>query len=144
MKGIVFDQLPAFKEWLRIKLEMDKLPPTATIAVVDGNEIKAVVGYTNYNGVDVHMMVAGDGKWCKPEFLPVFFGYPFLQGGCSRVTSLIKEGNKSSRKLCQHLGFIEEGRLRKYYGDGSDCIVYGLLKEDCKYIEDSGDGVKTG
>jgi RimJ/RimL family protein N-acetyltransferase len=115
---------------------MKALPGVMTIAVVDESKIMAVVGYSNYNGHDCHMMVAGNGAWCRKEYLPVFFKYPFIVGGCKRVTCLCRPSNTRSIRLMKRLGFEYEGTLRNYYDDGDDCHVYGLLRDDCKYIQE--------
>ncbi len=137
MTSLCFDQHPVFQKWLCEKLKAARLEqPAVTIAVLDDKKIKAVVAYTGYNGHDCHMAVAGEGKWLNKELLKVFFKYPFIQGGCRRVTVFCKDSNLVAQRFAKRLGFVEEGILRHYFEDGANCHVLGLLREDCKYLGD--------
>ncbi len=101
-----------------------------------GGEIVAV---TVWNCFELHnclMSVASDGsrRWMTREFLFRSFAYPFLQLGLPRVTVKVDEANAASLRLTKHLGFVEEGRLRRAAPGGRDDIVMGLLSEECRWI----------
>lgn len=102
---------------------------------IDG-EMAAV---TIWNCFELHnclMSIASDNKkrWMTREFLFRSFAYPFLQLGLDRVTTKSDERNAPSIRLALHLGFTAEGRLRNAAGSGFDDIVFGLLKEECRWI----------
>ena len=73
-------------------------------------------------------------RWVTKEAMRRFFTYPFVQLNCSRVTGLVAANNHVARKFDEHIGFVYEGTLRKGMTDGTDMIVYGLLREDCRWI----------
>ena len=54
--------------------------------------------------------------------------------GCRRVTGLVHDNNHDARRFDEHLGFKQEGVLRKAAPDGDDMIVYGMLREECRWI----------
>lgn len=66
-------------------------------------------------------------------FLRALFYYPFLQLHCRRVTALIDDDNERSLRLVEHCGFEQEGRMRHATARG-DVLVYGLLKEHCRWL----------
>ncbi|MGN1209800.1 MAG: GNAT family N-acetyltransferase [Duodenibacillus sp.] len=101
----------------------------------DGRLIAGVV-YTMYTGNGICMSVAGTGrKWLTREFLYVSFAYPFVQLGCSRVSGLVRVDNHDAQRFDEHLGFVKEGVIRKGDDDGTDLILYGMLKEDCRWLK---------
>jgi hypothetical protein len=109
-------------------------PDAVALGVVKGNDIIGGVVYDHFTGFDIHATIAADSPlWARPKTLETLFGYPFNQLGCTRMTSLIKRGNKRSRRFCEGLGFKVEGVMRKAYGT-SDGILYGLLKSECRFI----------
>lgn len=67
------------------------------------------------------------------RFLRGIYFYPFNQLKVMRVTALIDAGNMKSRSLVEHDGFIKEGCMRKA-APNDDVMVYGLLKEHCRWL----------
>lgn len=101
----------------------------------------ATVLYTDHApNVNIRMHVAGVGHWLSRTALAVFFSYPFQELGLRRVTALVAKKNKKSRKLCEDLGFSQEGRLRQAAVNGDDLIVYGLLRKDCRWLKEEDNG----
>lgn len=115
---------------------------SSAIAIVTANGAGAVV-YDCHDGVNMHMHVAGEGYWLTREALAEYFGYPFLRAGCRRVTAVIDAKNRKSRKFCERLGFKREGTVRKAMPNGHNAVIYGMLKEECRWLpkqEDKQDG----
>jgi RimJ/RimL family protein N-acetyltransferase len=90
--------------------------------------------YTNYREHDIQICAAGSGNWLTRGNLREFFGYPFNQLGCIRITAAIAKANKLSREISERLGFRLEGTLRHGLAPNRDLLLYGMLKEDCKWI----------
>ena len=102
--------------------------------VSDGNLIGAVV-FTEWTGADIHVSaVSTNPKWLSRKHLKILHDYAFNQCGCLRISALVKDSNHKSKKLCEATGFKEEGRLRNYFKT-EDGIVYGQIKEECKWLE---------
>lgn len=64
------------------------------------------------------------------ELLRAAKRYVVDQLGCGRVTFKFRPDNEKSRRAAVRLGAQYEGRIRRFYPDGADQLVYGLLKED--------------
>ncbi|VVE00714.1 hypothetical protein PIN31115_02089 [Pandoraea iniqua] len=102
----------------------------------DGNLVAGVV-YEAKSGPNILMHVASDGSrhWMTPAYLSACFRYPFVQEGCTRITGLVRADNVEAQRFDEHLGFKREGQLRAACTDGTDLIVYGMLKSECRFIE---------
>lgn len=99
-----------------------------------GNMAGGVV-YFDYRGHDIEAMAAGEGLWLTPLNLKTIFLYPFEQMNCRRMTVHVARNNHKSRKFVQRLGFKLEGKRRHGLPDGIDQMTYGLLREECRWID---------
>jgi RimJ/RimL family protein N-acetyltransferase len=108
----------------------------AAIGLEEDGQVIAGVLFQNHCGPNVLMHVASDGsrRWMTPAYLCASFRYPFESLGVRRITGLVRADNYAAQKFDEHLGFVREGLMRHAAADGTDMIVYGLLKEDCKYL----------
>lgn len=113
----------------------------------DGVLICGVV-YNNFHkgrhGNTVGMTIfASSPKWINRGTLRALFHYPFVQLGCVRVTALTAKRNKRARRFLEGLGFQLEGVSRKAFDGRMDAMIYGLLRDECKWL-DSGQVVSLG
>lgn len=106
---------------------------TSFVGLERDGRLKAVIAYSRYVKPNIEMHVAGEGLWCFPEFLTILFSYPFTQLNCGRITAIVARDNTRIRKLIEHLGFSQEGLLRKALPQG-DAVVYGMLREECPWL----------
>jgi RimJ/RimL family protein N-acetyltransferase len=116
-------------------MDLGETPYTA-IGNVDGlgNIIGGIV-FNTFTHRDVQTHIAGIGRhWCTRRFLGEAFRYVFLQLGCRRCTALVAESNEASRRFVEKLGFVCEGLLRAYLANDEDCLVYGMLREECRWL----------
>lgn len=74
--------------------------------------------------------------WCYPQTMRALFDYPFGQLGCRRMTVIVARNNKRSRKVCEGFGFKLEGVMRKAMGRRIDAMIYGMLREECRFLRD--------
>jgi RimJ/RimL family protein N-acetyltransferase len=104
--------------------------------IKDGALVAAVVwhGYDALTRNCEVAIAAAERGWCSREFLRRAFRVPFEALECRRVTARINVTNTRSRRLCEGLGFVLEGLLRKADVDGGDVLIYGLLKEECRFL----------
>ena len=87
-------------------------------------------------GADFRVIIAADSpRWCRPGILRELFAYPFETCGCSRLTAVIRDGNEKSIRLCKGLGFRQEGVLRRGYNGRTNALLFGLLKNECKWLK---------
>ena len=137
MKTLIFN-VPAVNDWVSSKIYgRDRFPPDApSIGLLENGRIVGGVVYTMYTGNGIMMNVAGGYKgWINRAFLRAAFAYPFKQLGCTRVSGLVRVDNFAAQKFDERLGFKREGLVRRGDDDGTDLIMYGMLREECKWIK---------
>lgn len=113
--------------------------PFSTLLLESALGITAVVVYNNYLptcSIDIHCASAG-GRWLTRPFLAAVFRYPFEQLKVRRVTARIGADNPRARKFLDHLGFMHEGTIRKGWGPNIDLEIFGLLKDECRFLGDT-------
>lgn len=136
---ITGEQRPAFFGWVA-SIVGGVYEPSPYCKVItqlrDDGAIAAAVVY-EITARDAHMTVASDGsrRWMTREFIREVFLYPFVQLGLARVTVLVPENNAVALDMDRRLGFVPEGRLRKFFGQ-HDGIVLGMLRSECRHIGD--------
>jgi len=103
----------------------------------DGGLIAGVL-YEQHNGPNVMMHVASDNSrhWMTPAYMAACFRYPFLQLKVNRVSGLVRADNIEAQRFDEALGFRREGIIRKGAADGTDLYLYGMLLEECKYLDE--------
>ncbi|WP_323069638.1 GNAT family N-acetyltransferase [Mycetohabitans endofungorum] len=107
-----------------------------TIGLEKDGDIVAGVVYQGYNGPNVlmHCAMLESRHLLTPAFLSAVFLYPFVVLNCRRVTGLVRTDNLPAQRLDEHLGFRREGIMREGAGDGTDFILYGMLKQECRFL----------
>lgn len=138
-RRLILDQHLRVISWVapRIGHSVEALVPGIGIGLEKNGELVAGVVYHNITAtnVDAHMASVGGRHWANKELLLTAFAYPFLQLGVRRMTGFVRADNADARRLDEHLGFVQEGVLRRAGGDGCDIIVYGMLREECRWIK---------
>lgn len=109
---------------------------TYSIAVFDNDsQFQAVILFNNWEEGNVSIHIASvTPKWATREVLRVAFTYAFIELGAQRVTGTVRENNTKARALNLRLGFKQEGEMRQYYFTGESDIIYGMLRDECKWI----------
>lgn len=136
---IVANQDERVARWVASRMpifEFGSTPYTAIGLANESGSLLAGVVYQNYTKTDIHMHVAAlEGRrWLCKAFLGEGFRYPFEQLGCRRVTGLVPGKNTLAQEFDEHLGFTWEGRVRKILPDGDDLLIYGMLCEECRWL----------
>lgn len=110
---------------------------SAALGVVRRGQIAAGVVFHNYRaGIDIEVSLAADDpSWAHPAILRRLFGYPFNQLGVVRLTCIVGRKNKRCRKFCEGLGWKLEGVIRRAYDGREDAVIFGMLREDAKFLE---------
>lgn len=109
----------------------------AALGVVSDGELIGGVVYHEYRINDIQISLAAtDKRWLTKALMRSFFLYPFEQLKCERVTSFIPSRNATTRRFCEKIGFTQEGNIRRGFV-GDDCIVYGMLRDECKWIKEN-------
>lgn len=77
-----------------------------------------------------------DKRWCNRRMLRIMFGMAFEFFGCKRISLLVNKSNTASLNFVKKLGFQQEGMFRAYRDNGEDCCIFGMLKNECKWIKE--------
>ncbi len=134
------------RDWVASRIRSMGEPPQKdyeAIGVVGkGGELIGGVIYTEWREVapgqhDIRMHCAGEPGWLTKATLRTFFSYPFVSLKCIRVTGTVAKANKRSRDLNKRLGFKEEGCIRDGMGRGRDMIIMGMLRSECRWIQEN-------
>src|SRR5262245_45794654 len=113
-------------------LVLDKF---VALGVVRQNRLVGGIVYHNFRGCDVEVVSAfDDARWALPGTLRALFAYPFETLKCVRITAIVARGNKRARRLCEGLGFRFEGVARRAIDGKQDAIIYGMLRQECRWI----------
>ena len=135
---MIYGQDERVLKWVGDRTDEDDFGPgSIAIGLEEDNELIAGVAFNMYTKASICMHVAAmPGKrWMTKDFLWRSFAYPFIQLGCNRVTGLVREDNFVAQKFDEHLGFKREGLLRRACTDGQNMILYGMLREECRWLE---------
>lgn len=121
---------PRVGEWV------ERLIPGIGIGVErDGRLIAGVVFNRITNtSADVHVALTSAHAASK-ALLRLTFDYAFRQLALRRLTAYVREDNTACRRLVQHMGFTLEGLMRHVCTDGTNVLVYGMLREDCRWAK---------
>lgn len=136
MKRIVWDQPERVMRFVAERVGENQMFNYAAIGLERDGELIAGVLYEQHNGPNVMMHVASDGSrhWMTPAYMAACFRYPFLQLGVNRITGLVRADNADAQRFDEALGFVHEGTLREGAADGTDLLLYGMLRRDCRYL----------
>lgn len=99
-------------------------------------ELIAGVVYNRFGVTDCQMHIgsARGTRWATDEAIRRAFTYPFVELRRGRITLETPASNTEAIKFQEHLGFIQEGVKRKCANSGEDAIVYGMLRDECRWI----------
>lgn len=138
MKRVIYGENDRVVSWVAQRIDEQRFEGAIGIGLEEDGELIAGVVFNMYTGPSICMHVAAvPGKrWMTREYLWRCFAYPFVQLGCHRITGLVRVDNLEAQKFDEHLGFKREGLLRRACDDGTDMILYGMLKDECVYITD--------
>lgn len=117
--------------WAQVRLGTSFHLARTIANVSEDGEILCVVVYANWHRTGCELAIASTHpRWATRGFWRSCMAYPFDQLGLQRLSMVTSASNTPCRNLCEYLGATVEGRLRKWYVDGQDAIVYGLFRED--------------
>lgn len=103
--------------------------------VRDGKLIGGLIYHDYRLDTDVWWTIfSTDKRWCTRHVLHYIFDVAFNKFRCKRISLMVNAGNAPCLNFVTKLGFKEEGRLRAYREDGADIIIFGMLKDECRYL----------
>ena len=125
----VYDEPEQWPELLAVLRENISPSPTECDELITNVEdpIKYVAGitYKSYPYLTIDHVIL-DKSVVTRSFITAVLDYCFTKDEVIR--SFVKSSNTKSLKFMNQLGFVNEGKYRKYFSDGSDFVIFSLTK----------------
>lgn len=137
MKRLVYGEDEHCIAWAEATMEGCKFREDAKcIAIERDGALAAAAVFDTFSRTScfLHLVSDGSKQFLNRQFIVHVFAYPFIQCGYRRVSAMVAESNEKSLRLVKHFGFVEEGRLRQDTDDGSDLMVFGMLRSECRWL----------
>lgn len=99
-----------------------------------GDRIVGAVLWNQWRGRSIETHWAGECGWLTRGVLREVFAFPFERLGCRRITGIIRRKNRTARKTAERIGFKLEGVAREGFEDGTDAMIYGMTRSDCRWL----------
>lgn len=137
MKRIVWSEQDRVMHFVADRIAASPFVDYSAIGLESGGELVAGVVFDNRHQAAIQMHVASSGgrHWMTPAYMAACFGYAFTQEKVNLIVGLVRADNVDAQRFDEHLGFKKRGQLPQACTDGTDLIVYGMLKSECRYIE---------
>lgn len=137
MKRILWDQHERVMHFVADTLRVAPFEKYAALGLESDGRLIAGVIFDNRAEASIMMHVASDGSrhWMTPAYMAACFRYAFIQEKVNLIVGLVRADNVDAQRFDEHLGFKKRGQLPQACTDGTDFIVYGMLKSECRYIE---------
>lgn len=94
--------------------------------------LKGAFIYTNFNGSNIELHIAGKGIYTKRN-LRMMFWYPFVFLKANRVTAIVRDYDEDMKSYVARLGFSYEGHMPAYFDADTGANIYGLQRLDVKF-----------
>lgn len=129
---MIFASQEETAEFVAKSCGLDRVPwvQWTAIGVKDEQGVAGGVVFTDYDGRNIEVHIAIRPKSRGGIVIDYGLRYVFKQLQCVRISATIEADNVKSRRICERLGFVQEGIKRQAGRQGQDCILYGLLKHE--------------
>lgn len=122
-----------------VGISVEEFGQYTAIGFADDTGIIGGVVYNNFrrykNGADIQLTAySTNPHWLNKNNLRIIFTYPYIQLGCGRTTAVTGRANKRTRKLLEGVGYRLEGVHPKGMDGKQTAITYGMLRENCRWI----------
>ena len=134
---IITEQDIRLLAWAQQQLDVKWNPSECRwLAGIESDALVFVVIYSRFSERNCELTIATDKtkRWATKENLRSIFTPPFEQWKLRRVTFIVKSDNKASLKMMRPLGAVREGIIRQAFTNKVDGIIFGMLREECRWI----------
>lgn len=132
----IYDRRDELLAWAQTRIR-GWAPREDAVAIgceVEGRLVGVVVFDTHSPTTCFMHIAAGERRWLSKEFIVAVMAYPFLQVGYPRISCMVSETNALSLRLTRLFGWKEEGRMRQAGIDGEDVLIFGMLRNECRFL----------
>jgi RimJ/RimL family protein N-acetyltransferase len=125
-----------FLAWAAARLDCDWPPESLALAVLEGDEIRAVIVFNAFyeRYASMHIVTDQTARWASRAVLTKIFTYAFDVLALERVSGYTPSRRIKAITMALRLGFVVEGRQREANGDGDDLVLTGLLRRECRWL----------
>lgn len=129
---IVRNASDAVAKWAGYHLKTEFVPPYEAWGILDKQgRLSAAIVLNDCADQNIELSFVG-GEALKRSVFRKLAEYVFDELRCERATVRTRSDNDKVLAIIKKAGFIQEGILRRWYGD-ADAIVFGMLRNECKY-----------
>lgn len=122
-------------QWVADRSNSEVKDGTMSFGFIENGKLVAGVSLVMREHNSCALVVAATTpRWCLPGYLKEMFGYVFDSMGVKYLYTLADTKNLKSNRLSLGLGFRPDGKLRGVGTNGDDLNLYGMLREDCKFL----------
>ena len=124
-------------EWCASKMDGYSFDNPFGVGIIKQDKLVGAVVFDNWRPDAKSMCVSialTDKTALTRGILQKLFEYPFSLNGCNRLMTMIDATNTPSLTLCRALGFTQEGSLRKASPKGNDIAIFGMLRDECRWL----------
>lgn len=108
------------------------------VGIIKDGKIAIGIVYDNYRpateSISISVAVADKSAVTRSNIAKMF-EFPFKIQGCRRITNVVDSINTESLETTRKLGYTLEGIMRKSSLTGNDLHIFGMLREECKWIK---------
>ena len=109
------------------------------IGFIEDNKILGGFLFTDFDGHNIYVHLALESpRLFSRKHIRYVFDYGFRQINCGRMTAVCRNGFKRNERILSGTGWTKEGVIRqvmKIDNEFVDAAVFGMLKEECKWIK---------
>lgn len=124
---------PYFLNWINDRINTSFDPNDSRyLAYVKGDEVLAVVVFDHWTKHHVEVSIATDGtkRWASRTFVREVFDYAFSLDTITRCNFVVEVENENAIRLHKALGHPEEGRMKDWFGEGKDALLFRLTRQE--------------
>ena len=144
MSELVYDSSGSIARYVAagLKLDPSEMLSGHCLAIVNQGRVFGGVVFSDYRENDSAWIsiYTNNKRWCTRKCLKQIFGFGFEVLKCRRLNALVRESNRASVSLTERCGFVPEGKMRQYFRDGEDVLIFGMLREECQFINQQHEG----
>lgn len=138
MALVDINQRQEYFDYMNKLLDAEYLPDNSIVFASldnDGNILGGVL-FSQFTRNNCEVTCAStSARFLNRNFMDVFFHYAFITAGKARINAIVDVDNEKSKTLCRKIGFVEEGVLKRWYGD-KDAVIFRMTREECRWIKE--------
>jgi hypothetical protein len=120
--------------WAAGRMGQAVIPPFYAVGVMDnrGEPIGALI-WSELTGANIELTIYGPRAFPRGVII-ASFAYAFNALGVSRITVRCQADKPKLIRLIEKMGWRREGTLRRFYGPELDAVIFGMVREDCRWL----------